>query len=128
MASEGESGERSGGDCGGRRNGDYDSEGRDGKDNGEERAGGGQDLHVCRSCGEDTGSTTALYRHVEFRCLARLGETKHEFRRKFRAERDRVRYQQQIVERRSKARAREQAKVSQITSLPHHLASLTSLF
>ena len=116
MASEGrsggESGESSGGDGGEWRNGGDDSEGRAGSVNGEERAGGGHGLHVCHSCGEDTGSTTALFRHVEFRCLAMLGESMNEFRRKFRAERDRVRYRQQIVERRARARAREKVKVS----------------
>ena len=73
------------------------------------RGGGGQDLHQCRSCGEDCGTTTGLYRHVAVRCLSQLGESMEEFRRKFRAEKDRVRYGQRLEE----MRAKKQQKVSE---------------
>ena len=48
--------------------------------------------------------TAALYRHVDGRCLAQLGETMVVFRSKFRAKKDRVRYHQRLEEMRAQAR------------------------
>ena len=70
------------------------------------RGGGGQDLFQCRSCGLDTGTTTALYRHVAVRCLNQMGETMEQFRRKLRAQKDRVRYVQHLEERRAPVRGK----------------------
>ena len=76
---------------------------RDGGESDKGRAGGGQDLglHQCRSCGEDCGSTTGLYRHVAVRCLIQLGESMDEFRRKHRLKCDQQRYLRQVEERRA---------------------------
>ena len=97
----GDTGERSRGDGGEKRGRGDDSEGRG---SGEGRAGGGQGLHMCRYCGEDTGSTSALYRHVNVRCLARLGETMTQFKKKFRADQGKMRYRQRLEEMRVQAR------------------------
>ena len=77
-------------------------------DHGKGRAGGGQDLglHQCRSCGEDCGTTTGLYRHVAIRCLAQLGESMKEFKRKFQLQQHRARYKQRPEERRAQVRGK----------------------
>ena len=75
-------------------------------ESGDSDTGGSQglSLYQCPSCGKDTGSTAALYRHVDGRCPAQLGETMVVFRSKFRAKKDRVRYHQRLEEMRAQAR------------------------
>ena len=87
---------------------------RDGSDQGEGRAGGGQNLspNQCRSCGLDCGTTSSLYRHVAVRCLARLGESMHEYRRKHQLQQHAARYQQHLEQRRAQAR-------QQVSQSPH---------
>ena len=86
-------------------------------------AGAGQDLslHQCRSCGLDCGTTASLYRHVAVRCLAQLGESMDEYRRKHRLKSDHLRYLRRVEERRAKARTARQQQVRQLkTSLFRH--------
>ena len=96
---------------------------RDGSNHREGRGGAGQDLslHQCRSCGLDCGTTASLYRHVAVRCLAQLGESMDEYRRKHRLKSDHLRYLRQVEERRAKARTARQQQVRQLkTSLFRH--------
>ena len=87
---------------------------RDGSNHREGRGGAGQDLslHQCRSCGLDCGTTASLYRHVAVRCLARLGESMQEYRRKHQLQQHAARYQQRQEERRAQAR-------QQVSQSPH---------
>ena len=64
-------------------------------------AGGGKDLShfQCPTCGEDTGSLAALYMQVARQCLARLGETMEEYKRKHKLQQKHLRYLEQGEER-----------------------------
>ena len=82
-----------------------DGEGRRGGAGGEGRAGGGHDLRLyhCPTCGLDTKSSVALYRHVALRCLT---TTMEEFKRRHKLRGQAVRYREQEEQRRVQARGK----------------------